>query len=269
MADGFVRAGIGGIIIIDGDVVEPHNLSRSVYHRADIGQAKATCLTNHLRAINDGVSVRSLTCRLQEVGKKRLAAFLTDADLIVAATDVPAAQALLNRISQVHKKSAPFVGLYRGAKGGEIGLSFPGLTPCMECYAGSKRFDGMDTVERPKDYGSGRRQGEAGLGADITYVTSAAVRVGLSLLCTLSGEKSATRDFVLAMLRQGYGVVTLGMEPDYSFFPDVFAETAGQYAFQSVWLSLEKQDDCPACGQNRINEDPLKTMTGPIDRNQF
>ena len=40
----------------------------------------------------------------------------------------------------------------------------------------------------------------------------------------------------------------LGMQPDYSLFPQVMADAMGQFAFQSVWLNGECHADCPVCG---------------------
>jgi len=52
-----VRAGIGGLVLVDGDRVEESNLNRQHFFRADIGRPKVAALADHLRAINPGVEL--------------------------------------------------------------------------------------------------------------------------------------------------------------------------------------------------------------------
>jgi molybdopterin/thiamine biosynthesis adenylyltransferase len=267
MAEGLVRAGVGHLSLIDGDVVEAHNLSRTAYRADDVGKPKVACLAAHMRAINPDIEVAAVARSLQDIDKAELTAIIATADLILASTDDPHAQVLLNRISQHSDTPALFVGLYKGAKGGEVVLSAPRIRPCFECYAGSKRGQ-TKGVERTKDYGTGRLTAEPGLGADIAHVTSAATKLALSLLAVLAGDGSA-REFVLNILDRDLTVATFGMEPDYWFYPQVFHATPGQFAFQSVWLDVKRNADCPACGPKRDKADPIWSMTGPVDSKQF
>ncbi len=269
MADGLTRSGVGHLMLIDGDAVEAHNLSRSLYRAPDIGLNKAHALVRHLVCINTGVEVTVAPRRLQEMDRTRLGAAVRDADLLIAATDDPQTQALINRISQHFEVPAVFVGLYRGAEGGEVVMSLPGLTPCMECYAGSKRFNAANSVERSKDYGTGRLEGEPGLGSDIAFVTAAATKLALTILSAGSGEETKARQFVVDAMSRKLSVVTFGMVPEYWFYPDVFTATSGQFAFQSVWLSVERNSECPACGEMRTKENPITVMAGAIDAKQF
>lgn len=269
MADGLTRSGVGHLLLIDGDAVEAHNLSRSMYRVADIGLNKAEALARHLLGVNAGAEISDSTCRLQEMDRAKLSAAVRDADLLIAATDDPQTQALINRISQHFGVPAVFVGLYRGAEGGEVVMSMPGLTPCMECYAGSKRFNAVDSVERSKDYGTGRLEGEPGLGSDIAFLTAAATKLALTILSAGSCEKTTARQFLIDALSHQLSVVTFGMVPEYWFYPDVFTTTCGQFAFQSVWLTVTRNPECPACGERRTEENPIAVMAGVIDAKQF
>ncbi len=269
MADGLVRSGVGQMMLIDGDAVEAHNLSRSIYDASDIGLNKAEALARHLIGINSGVEIVISSCRLQDMDRVRLTDVVREADLLVAATDDPQTQALINRISQHFEIPAVFVGLYRGAEGGEVALSLPSVTPCMECYAGSKRFNDADSIERSKDYGTGRLEGEPGLCSDIAFVTAAATKLALTILSASSGEETRVRQFLIDALSRQLNVVTFGMVSDYWFFPEVFTATCGQFAFQSVWLSVERNTECSACGEGRAIENPIAVMAGAIDAEQF
>ncbi len=268
MADSLVRGGIGDLAVIDHDQVEPHNLSRTLYGTDDIGKAKAPALATILRRIHKDITITSHPYALQEMPRAILQAAVNDAHLIVAATDDPAAQRLVNRISQHNKKPALFVGLYRGAKGGEVVISVPGLTPCFECYAGAARFTAgtNNPVAREKDYGTQRLKAEPGLASDIRLVSAAAVKIALSLLAAhVRDPASSGAEFIIKALEARHSVVLFGMEPDYWLFPQAMRDAAGQYAFQSVWLGVERNPDCPACGPDRYQDDPIATMRGRVD----
>ena len=268
LADGLVRGGIGDLAIIDPDQVEPANLARTLYGTSDIGKAKATALAARMRGINRDATITAHPWTLQELNRRTLQAAVAETQLIVAATDDPAAQQLINRISQHSKKPALFIGLYRGAKGGEVVISVPGLTPCLECYAGAARFavGANKPVAREKDYGTQRLKAEPGLASDIRLVSAAAVKIALSLLAAHVRDPSSTgADFVIKALEARHSVVLFGMEPDYWLFPKAMRDAAGQYAFQSVWLSVERNPECPACGADRYQDDPITTMRGRVD----
>jgi sulfur carrier protein ThiS adenylyltransferase len=59
-----VRAGVGRLILADGDAVELSNLNRQHFFRADIGRPKVLALADHLRAINPDVALEPHERRL-------------------------------------------------------------------------------------------------------------------------------------------------------------------------------------------------------------
>ena len=270
LADGLVRGGVGQLTIIDPDTVGAENLSRTLYRFEDIGAPKSTALVKHMRAINPEARVAGHVTTLQGMNKRTLKAVLAEADLIIGATDDPEAQQLQNRISQHQKKPALFVGLYRGAKGGEAVISVPGFTPCLECYAGAARFSGagIGQVARERDYGTRRLKAEPGLASDIRLVSAASVKIALSLLAAQKRDAASSGgQFITKALEQKLSVAAFGMEPDYWLFPQLMTDVAGQYAFQSVWLTVERNPDCPACGEKRYQDDPIAAMRAAVDAN--
>lgn len=52
-----VRAGVGRLILVDGDLVEPSNLNRQHYFQRDLGRLKVEALADHLRAIHPAVAL--------------------------------------------------------------------------------------------------------------------------------------------------------------------------------------------------------------------
>ena len=61
----------------------------------------------------------------------------------------------------------------------------------------------------------------------------------------------------------------MAMEPDYWLFADVFKDVPGQHGYQSLWLQTRSQDDCPVCGEQSQETDPVDDIAGDIDMGQF
>jgi molybdopterin/thiamine biosynthesis adenylyltransferase len=271
MAEQLVRSGVGHLALVDHDLVEDANLSRTIYDRRDVGLSKARALERRLLNIAPDVNLDVFDGKFQNIHPKRLRELFSSADLVIAATDDPVAQAQINSCAQYSDKPAIHIGLYRGAKGGEVVLSVPSLTPCFRCQVGATRLLSSDGVRvtREMDYGTGRLRGELALGCDIQHVSSAALKLALSLLAALKKVDGALSSFTIGALQRGLHMLTLGMEPEWWFYPEVFGETAGQYAFQSVWLSTEQQADCSDCGVGRERTDPFDHIANPVDIEQL
>ena len=112
----------------------------------------------------------------------------------------------------------------------------------------------------------GRLKAEPGLASDIRLVSAAGVKIALSLMAAHIRDPNSTgADFIINALAAQRSVVAFGMEPDYWLFPKVMGDAAGQYAFQSVWLGVEHNPECPACGPDRYQDDPIATMSGRVE----
>ena len=272
MAEKLVRSGVGELILIDPDEVETHNLTRTTFRAEDIGKPKVEALKSQLQAINPYLLVSTEQAKLEMVDKAKLKDYLTRSALLLGGADDKATQAILNRVSTFYKKPMITPGLYEGAKGGEVVLSVPGITPCLECSVAGRDYtnDGEEDVERKTDYGTGRMEGVIALGCDIHHVAGAAVKIALSLLSLMTkGEEAKLSRFVQEVLVNGSNYLLMAMEPDYWIFADVFEQTPGQHAFQSLWLQTSSQDDCPVCGDHSQESDPIDDIAGDIDLGQF
>lgn len=78
------RAGVGRLILVDGDRVEESNLNRQHYFLEDVGRLKAEALAARLRSINPQIQASALALRL-EAG--RVAEVFGPADLLIEAFD--------------------------------------------------------------------------------------------------------------------------------------------------------------------------------------
>jgi adenylyltransferase/sulfurtransferase len=126
-------AGVGRLVIIDGDEVELSNLSRQPLHReADLGSAKAESAAAAARAINAEVVVEAVVRRL---APEDAAATVAGYHLVCDATDDFAIKFALNDacvgagVPLVHAAVLQF--------GGQLTTVVPG-GPCLRCLFGGE-----------------------------------------------------------------------------------------------------------------------------------
>jgi proteasome lid subunit RPN8/RPN11 len=262
LAAGLARAGVGALALVDPEPVEAANLSRTVYDVEDVGRPKVDALARHLLAASPALRLDRRASPVEALAPADLDALVRGADVVVAATDDPAAQRLLNRFAYARGRPALFVGLYAGAHGGEVVVSVPERTPCYLC-ATRARHDAeraAGRVAREVDYGSGRLAGEVALAADIQHVASAALKLALSLLLP-RGAGGALEAFAAGAIEDGMPYLTMSTVPRYWFYPQVFGDVPGQQAYQSVWLTPARAAACPICGDAAAREEPLDAAT--------
>lgn len=259
MAEQLARSGVGAFTLLDPERVEPANLSRAAYQVTDLGRPKAEALAARLLHVDPALAVELHSVSVGDLEAQALDAIVREADLVVAATDDPAAQRALNRFAYARGKPALFVGLYAGAHGGEVLATVPDRTACYLCATrtrhGAERSAGR--VSREVDYGTARLEGEPALGADIQHVASAAVKLALALLLP-AGTDAELRRFAEEVLCGGAPYLTLSTVPRYWFYPRIFGDTPGQGAYQSVWLTPAPDEECPVCGGAEHRIDPLE-----------
>jgi molybdopterin/thiamine biosynthesis adenylyltransferase len=267
VAEQLVRAGIGGLALVDPEQVEAANLSRSAYEAADVGHPKVEALAGRLFRVQPALRLALHARAVQDLPPQALDAAIRAAHLVIAATDDPAAQRALDRFAYARGRPALFVGLYAGAQGGEIVMTVPERTPCYLCATrtrlGAERAGGAVSTE--VDYGTARLRAEIALGADVHHVASAAVKLALSLLLG-PGDGASLASFAEAALADGTPFLTLSTVPEYWFYPQVFGETPGQGAYQSVWLTPSRAPECPVCGDPANRVDPLDVPARPPRR---
>jgi len=257
-AEQLVRSGVGALTLIDPETVETANLCRTTYDFTDLGSPKVEALAKRLLHINPLLELTVQPKSLLDYEVETFDALVQQADLIVATTDDPAAQRILNRFAYFHGKPALFVGLYKGAEGGEVIVTIPDRTPCYLCATANRHKAEADLgrVSADGDYGNnGRVMGEVAIAADIHHVTSVAVKMALSLLLPEDAE-AKLKGFLNPAIDAGLNYLTLSMVPNYWFYPGVFGDTPGQYAYQSVWLTAKSREECPVCGSVHHRVDP-------------
>ena len=132
-------AGVGRLVIVDGDTVSLSNLNRQfLFDQADLGRPKAEAAARRLSAFNPDLRVEGVEAWLDEKTGMEL---LADCQLAVAAVDNLPARLALN--AACAKKNIPLVnGGVEGWYGSVQAVEF-GKTPCLACcYAGTAPQEG-------------------------------------------------------------------------------------------------------------------------------
>ncbi len=98
IAIALARIGVGRLILVDFDVVEPSNLNRQQYFTHQIGMAKVKALQENLSKINPYVQVQTYN---EKLDRKNLEKIFKEAEVVVEAFDRADEKAMLiNTVSE-------------------------------------------------------------------------------------------------------------------------------------------------------------------------
>lgn len=125
------RAGVGDILIIDRDYVEPSNLQRqSLFDEADAAESlpKAVAAERKLAAFNSQIKVRS---EIADLAPGNIEPLLLNVDLVLDATDNFETRYLINDFAVKHGK--PWIYAAAVAACGVTMNILPGETACLSC----------------------------------------------------------------------------------------------------------------------------------------
>ncbi|HZU32900.1 MAG TPA: ThiF family adenylyltransferase [Candidatus Angelobacter sp.] len=125
------RAGVGRLTIIDRDYVEPSNLQRqTLFDEADAAESvpKAVAAARKIAAFNSDVQVKA---EVADLTPENTQALLTDADLILDATDNFETRYLINDFAV--KFAKPWIYAAAVASYAVTMNVIPGETACLAC----------------------------------------------------------------------------------------------------------------------------------------
>lgn len=125
--------GIGEMLLVDFDTVEPSNLNRQVlYGEADIGRPKAGLAAERLRTFNSSIRIEVREERLDS--EAAVAAAIEGHDLVVDAVDWPAHDIELWVNSACFEAGIPYIAMSHYPPIARVGpLYVPGETGCYSC----------------------------------------------------------------------------------------------------------------------------------------
>jgi molybdopterin/thiamine biosynthesis adenylyltransferase len=126
-----VRAGLGGLRILDRDFVETSNLQRqTLFDEADARESlpKAVAAENKLRAINSEVQVEGI---VTDLDARNISEMLSGFPLILDGTDNFETRFLVNEFAV--KTGTPWIYAAAVASYGVTMMVLPGQTACLAC----------------------------------------------------------------------------------------------------------------------------------------
>ncbi len=122
-------AGVGRLILVDPERVEPSNLNRQILYRdEDVGKLKAEVAAQRLREANPDVEVEAYPYRLTEENADEI---LSRADVVVDGLDNWSSRMLLDKVCWRLGKPLVHAGVYGFY--GQATTIIPGKTPCLRC----------------------------------------------------------------------------------------------------------------------------------------
>jgi molybdopterin/thiamine biosynthesis adenylyltransferase len=118
IAPTLVRKGIGGIVLLDPDIVEPSNLNRQRFYTKDIGHNKALALAENLRpeCIAE-TEIVGIPMRLEDAIARRVD---LSCDLAICGVDNNPARIAASRFCRLSKISVIFSAVSLGADHGYV-----------------------------------------------------------------------------------------------------------------------------------------------------
>lgn len=131
-------AGVGRLVLVDGDRVELSNLNRQIlYETGDIGRLKAEAAAEKISRLNPEVEAVPVP---ERIGPSNVDRLVESVDVVVDALDNWDSRFLLNRAAVAHGK--PLVhGAVEGMQG-QLLVVIPGRTACLECVFGGAKGRG-------------------------------------------------------------------------------------------------------------------------------
>lgn len=109
------RTGFRKFILVDGDVVDAHNLNRQFYSHADIGRPKVECLRRHILEINPEAEVEAIQTYLDASNTPEIVGRCDIVFDTVDTVDLPAVVGLHNEAAKQGKSLFTAINVGFGA----------------------------------------------------------------------------------------------------------------------------------------------------------
>ncbi len=119
------RTGFRKFILVDGDVVDAHNLNRQFYANADIGLPKVECLKRHILEINPEAEVEVINANLDA---DNIPGILARCDVVFDTVDFVDLPALLNLHNMASDMGKPLFTAINVGFGALVWYIAPGST---------------------------------------------------------------------------------------------------------------------------------------------
>ncbi|MHA1590120.1 MAG: HesA/MoeB/ThiF family protein [Candidatus Njordarchaeales archaeon] len=154
VAETLARTGIGGLYIVDRDVVREENFNRLGFSREDIGKPKAVALAEKIKALRNADTIDKkyhinvMAFHADIIGWSKLESLIKDVDIVFTCVDNAIARSEVNYFIMKHKKPMIDGATSYSGFNGTVMTIIPCKTPCYECYYGSRSLIKVNNIER-------------------------------------------------------------------------------------------------------------------------
>lgn len=251
LAADLVHCGLGAVHLIDFDRIDESNIARQDFDSFDIGRYKVEAVTARLKRLNPEVKVDYQLRDFCELSAEEVDQNLGQSDLLIFATDSFSAQARGNVEAIRLSRASIWIGLYRGARAGEVIFTAPGVTrACFRCIASSRYAAFEQHAEESTS--PVKIPSSGGTIMDLRLTDAISGQIALGLL-----TRGADNRFGRLIDQLGQrNLLQLKIDPTYTLGdPDLFAKHLGtdpaNFSFNTIAMTMEPEADCPDCAHLR------------------
>lgn len=144
------RTGFQKFILVDGDVVDAHNLNRQFYSHADIGLPKVECLKRHILEINPDAKVEAINANL-DAGN--IPEIVGKADVIFDTVDFVDLAAVLDLHNEAQKQAKPLFTAINVGFGALVWYIPPGAAFTWPAMIEEDKLKIAEAGGNPESYG--------------------------------------------------------------------------------------------------------------------
>ena len=225
------RSGVGRLLLVDPDRLEPNNIARHPCGARDIGRYKTKAVRDLIHEHNPYAQIVTSEIDVLE-HRDEFQMLVGKSDLVVACTGSPAVNNLTNEYCLKLNKPAVYGGAWEKAMAGFAMRVIPNETPCFACVheilqqnappLDPSRVVDYSVVTDPREL-----RAEPGLSVDIGFITL--IQAKLALLVLLKESGSTLED-----IPQNY---ILWFNKSYDRFRP----------FNCLKLHTKRRSDCAVC----------------------
>lgn len=240
MAD-LVRCGLRSATLIDFDHIDATNPARQDLNTADLGRAKVEATAEHLRRINPDIEINVLLTDFCALDRDQMDDLLGQTDLIIDAADSFPVHARTCMEAARLRKSALWIGMYRGGRAGEVIHWVPDVTPaCYQCICGARY--------RAFLQGGTRISSEGGTILDLHLVDAIAGQIAVGILTRGADNRMGK---LIGQLGNR-NLLQIKLDPEYrlgdkDIFRTYLGDNPANFSFTTIALPMDPEPDCPNC----------------------